>query len=186
MPNAFQTVLEYVIHDAQYTILVAFQVSKILRGFVWEKVAGWQGLPSSNIFPYKCSYHFQYLNCCQVLYSNATDFKRGSSTYCFPALFISGTHKVPVLNLRVGRSLDQVLQRAYYLLKLITHAYTLTNVDSSEKLHHIENIRYWRLREAKERTFSVILQTWFLPSHKPKPNPWGTNPLGHQHPVVMP
>ena len=38
------------------------------------------GLPSINVFPYKCSY---YLNCCQILYSYATDPKSGSSTYFF-------------------------------------------------------------------------------------------------------
>ena len=31
----------------------------------------------------------------------------------FPALFSSGTHKLPGLNLRVGRSCDQVLQRSF-------------------------------------------------------------------------
>ena len=31
----------------------------------------------------------------------------------FPALFISVIHKAPGLNLTVGRSRDQVLQRAY-------------------------------------------------------------------------
>ena len=41
----------------------------MVRGFVWEKVAGWQ--------------------------ANATDHKLGSSTYFFPALFICGIHKVP-------------------------------------------------------------------------------------------
>ena len=34
-----------------------------IRGFVWEKVAGEQGLPSSNFFPYKS----RYLNCHQIL-----------------------------------------------------------------------------------------------------------------------
>ena len=49
----------------------------------------------------------RYLNCCQTLYSITTDLG-----LVFPALFISGTHKVAGLNLTVGRSRDQVLQRA--------------------------------------------------------------------------
>ena len=40
-------------------------------------------LLSSNFFPYKSTCHFRYLNCCQMLYSNATDLKLGSSTYSF-------------------------------------------------------------------------------------------------------
>ena len=61
-----------------------------------------QGLPSSNFFPYKSSYHFRYLNCCQILYSNATDLKLGSFYLVFPALFISGTHNVSGLNCNGG------------------------------------------------------------------------------------
>ena len=34
--------------------------------------------------------------------------------FFFPALFISGIHKVPGIKLRVGRSCNQVLQRAYW------------------------------------------------------------------------
>ena len=49
--------------------------------FVWEKAAGGQDLPSSKFFPYKSSKYFRGLNCCQILYSNATDFKLDSSTY---------------------------------------------------------------------------------------------------------
>ena len=55
----------------------------MVRGFVWEKVAGQQGLLASNFFPYKSSYRFWYLDCCQILYFNATDLKRGSSSYFF-------------------------------------------------------------------------------------------------------
>ena len=62
---------------------------------------------------YKSSYHFRYLNCCQVLYSYATHLKLGISTYFSPALFIPGIHKV------LGfRSRDQVLQRAYSLTQI--------------------------------------------------------------------
>ena len=47
------------------------------------------GKKSSNFLPYKSSYRFRYLNCCQISYLNATDLKIGSSTYFFPAPFIS-------------------------------------------------------------------------------------------------
>ena len=53
------------------------------------------------------------LNCYQILYSNATDIKLGSSTYFFllyPFLVLT---KCEVLNLRVGKSRDSWLQRAY-------------------------------------------------------------------------
>ena len=36
---------------------------------------------SSYFFPCKSSYYFRYLNCCHILYFNATDLKFGSSTY---------------------------------------------------------------------------------------------------------
>ena len=60
----------------------------------------------------KFSYNLQYLNCCQILYSNATDLKCGSSTCLF--LLYSFLVFTKVLNLRVGRSRDQVLQWAYF------------------------------------------------------------------------
>ena len=101
----------------KYKNLVAVQISEILRGFVWEKVAGWQGLPSSNFFPYKSSFHFKYLNCCQILFSNCTDLKLGSSTYFFLLYSFLVLTKCQVINLRVGRSCDQVLQRAYSSLR---------------------------------------------------------------------
>ena len=47
-------------------------------------------LAFQQLFPiqkYKSSYHFRYLNCCQSLYSYATDLKLGSSTFFF--LFFS-------------------------------------------------------------------------------------------------
>ena len=87
---------------------VAVQISEILRGFVWEKVAGGQ-----EFFPYKSSYHFWYLNCRQILYSNATDLKLGNSTYFFLLFSFLVLTKCQVSNVRVGKSRDQVLQRAY-------------------------------------------------------------------------
>ena len=53
-------------------------------------------LPFSNFFPYKPSYHLQYLN------RYAIDLKLGSSAYFFPALFISGILKVPGLKFKGG------------------------------------------------------------------------------------
>ena len=43
-------------------------------------------------------------NCCQTLYSNATDIKLGSSTYFFLLFSFLVFTKCQVLNLRVGRS----------------------------------------------------------------------------------
>ena len=40
----------------------------------------YQALLASNFFPYKSSYRFRYLDCCQILYSNATDLKLDIST----------------------------------------------------------------------------------------------------------
>ena len=57
---------------------------------------------------------FQYLDCCQILYSNAIDLQLGSSTYVFLLFSFLVFTKCQVLNLRVGRSHDQVLQRAYW------------------------------------------------------------------------
>ena len=68
---------------------------------------------SSNFFPYKSSYRFRYLNCCHILYSDATDFKLGSPTYVFLLFLFLILTKCQVLNWRVGRSRDLVLQRAY-------------------------------------------------------------------------
>ena len=64
-------------------------------------------LPSSNFFPYKPSYHLRYLN------RYATDLKLGSSTFFVLLYSFLVLTKCQVLNLRVGRSRDQVLQRAY-------------------------------------------------------------------------
>ena len=71
-------------------------------------------LLASNFFLYKSSYRFRYLDCCQILYLNATDLKLGSSTYLFLLFLFLVLTKCQVLNLRVGRSHDQVLQRAYW------------------------------------------------------------------------
>ena len=61
-------------------------MSEMLRGFARGKVAGEQALLSSYFFPYKSSLYFQELNCCHILYSNATYLTLGSSTY-FSLLF---------------------------------------------------------------------------------------------------
>ena len=52
-------------------------------------------LAIQQLFPIqKSSCHFRYLNCHQILYSNATDLKLGRCTYFFPALSVSGVYKV--------------------------------------------------------------------------------------------
>ena len=48
-----------------------------------------------------------------LLYSNGADLKLGSSTYFFLLYSFLVLTKCEVLNFRVGRSCDQVLQRAY-------------------------------------------------------------------------
>ena len=63
---------------------------------------GIQNLPSSNFFPYNPLTDFRYLNCCQILYSNTTDFKLGSSTYFFLLFSFLVLTKCQVLNIRVG------------------------------------------------------------------------------------
>ena len=75
-------------------------------------------LLASNFFPYKSSYRFRYLDCCQILYFNATDLKLGSCTYLFLLFLFLILRKCQVLNLRVCRSRDQVLQRAYSFCEL--------------------------------------------------------------------
>ena len=81
-------------------------------------------MPCGNFFPYKSSYHFRYLNCCQILYLNATDLKLGSSTYFFLLFLFLVLTKCQFLNLRVGtgRSCDQVLQRASWYNSLVQTA----------------------------------------------------------------
>ena len=94
--------------------MVAVQISEILRGFVWEKGCWIARLTIHQLFPIQILLPFPiFLYCCQILYSNSTDLKLGSFYLFLPALFISGIHKVPGLSLRVGRSRDQVLQRAH-------------------------------------------------------------------------
>ena len=68
-------------------------------------------LANQQLFPYKFSYHLRYWNCCQILYSTATDLKRGSSTYFLLLFSLLLLRKCQVLSLRVGRSHDQVMQR---------------------------------------------------------------------------
>ena len=86
-----------------------FQITKLNRVYMAEG----QALPSSNIFPYKWD-----LNCHQILYFSATDLKLVSSTYfflLFPFLVFTKSH---VLNVRVGRSRDPLLQKAYSKCKI--------------------------------------------------------------------
>ena len=59
------------------------------------------------------SYHSKDLNCHKILYSNAADLKRGSSTYVFLLCPFLVSVKSQVLSLRVGRSHDQGPERAY-------------------------------------------------------------------------
>ena len=77
-------------------------------------IGDWQALPSNNFFPHKSSYHFRDLNCHQILDSNTTDLKPGSSTYFFLLFSFLVFTRCQVLNPRVGRSRDQVLQRAIF------------------------------------------------------------------------
>ena len=94
-------------------------MSKILRGFVWEKVAGWQGLLSSN--------------CCQILYLNATDPTLDNSTYFFPLFSFLVFTKCQILNLRVGRPRNQVLQWAHHFLFRVWLNFCPT---SFRRIHH--------------------------------------------------
>ena len=103
----------------------------MIRGFVWEKVAGWQELVRTTFpklvltchpdkfgnDPEKTAIYRQIGTLYSLLYVvrlyNVPCFfceeaSLASSISVVPALFVSGTHKVP--NLRVGRSRDQVLQ----------------------------------------------------------------------------
>ena len=80
-----------------------------------ERQTAVRGNWSDHFFPYKFSYHLRYWTCCQILYSTATDLKRGSSTYFFLLFSFLLLGKCQVLSLRVGRSRDQVMQRAYWV-----------------------------------------------------------------------
>ena len=81
--------------------LIQLPILPIVTHHEWLGESVSRGLPSSNFFPYKSSYHFQYLNCCQILYSNATDLKFGSSTYFFLLYSFLEFTKCPDLNLGV-------------------------------------------------------------------------------------
>ena len=56
------------------------------------------------------------LNCCQTLYSKATDLKLGSSTYFFLLFPFLVFTKSQVLHLRVGWSRDPLLQKANFTI----------------------------------------------------------------------
>ena len=87
----------------------------------------WQFYLFFYSFPYcyKSSY-FRDLNCYKILYLNATDLKLGSSTYFFLLFSFLVLTKCQVLNLMVGRSRDQVLQRANWWYFTILWCMTLT------------------------------------------------------------
>ena len=53
-----------------------------------------------------------------MLYLNATDLKLGSPTYFFLLFSFLELTKCQVLNLRLGRSRDQVLQGAHKTMRL--------------------------------------------------------------------
>ena len=78
-------------------------ISNLGQHIFWEILEQWHTLreclrlvclPSSNFFPYKSSKY-----CYQILYSFNTTVhpQTWQSNYFFPALFISGIHKVPGL-----------------------------------------------------------------------------------------
>ena len=69
-------------------------------------------LAIQQLFPMQIFLPFQDLNGHQILYFNVRDLKLVSSTNFF--LLFSFLAFTKVLNLRVGRSSDHVLQRAYY------------------------------------------------------------------------
>ena len=81
-------------------------------------MAGGQALPSSNFsHTNPLLKHSRDLNCCQTLHFNATDLNPGSSTYFFLLFPFLGFTKSQVLHLRVGRSCDPLLRKAYSALK---------------------------------------------------------------------
>ena len=69
-----------------------------------------------------------------MLYSNATDLKLGSSTYFFLLFSFLVLTKYQVLNPRVGRSRDQVLQRGYWMLETNTPLFELSEVFQFENV----------------------------------------------------
>ena len=71
----------------------------------------------ASLFPYKSSEYFWDLNCHQMLHFNATDFNPGSLLVFPPALPISTIHKAPSIKVRMGRSHDLLLQKAYRVPK---------------------------------------------------------------------
>ena len=96
-PAQFQHITLYILEWEH------FQITNFNR-------AGGQGLPSSNFCHTNPLQNIcEYLNCCQILYSNATDLKLGSSTYFFLLFPFLVFVKSQVLNLRVGRSHDPLM-----------------------------------------------------------------------------
>ena len=77
---------------------------------------GKSALPSRNFFPYKSSYHFQYLNCCQI-YIPMVHTSNLAVLLIFACFIHFWYSQVPGLKFKgeFSRSPDQVLQRAYSL-----------------------------------------------------------------------
>ena len=100
-------------------------------------------LTNQQLFPIQIFLSFPILNCCKILYSNATDLKLGSSTYFFPVLFSFLVFtKCQVLNVTVGRSRDQVLQRAYYQNALRCNLCNADLCHARAILHKRKNTEY--------------------------------------------
>ena len=86
----------------------------MVRGFVWEKVAGWQALLSCNFFPYKSSYHSYIsdtLKTASKFYIQYYRHQAWQFYYFFLLFSFLIFTKCQVLNLRVGKSRDQVLAK---------------------------------------------------------------------------
>ena len=90
------SVLCYIIH---------FQITKFNRLYM-----GQGGATFSHTNPLT---DFWGLNCHQILYSSATDLTLGSPTYFFLLFPFLVFTKSQVLHLRMGRSRDPLLQKAY-------------------------------------------------------------------------
>ena len=96
---------------------------------------------------------FQYLNCCQILYSNATDLELGSSTYFFMLYSFLVFTKCQVLNLRVGRSRDQVLQSTF-------GGYNIHTVNF-RVLSDLREVWYWLGIEIKAKVKNIFSWAYF-------------------------
>ena len=122
---------------------MAVQTSEILRGFVWEKVSGEQGLPSSNFFPYKSSYHLRYLKCCQIFFIPMLQTLNLAVLLSFSCSFsfISDTHKV-----RPGRVTHPNRMRRNTWLSLQRLPQTLWPKECREECLHTTSTQTWPTR----------------------------------------